>query len=114
MKFAVTVPRPRVVSRLTAAVMLALWLETIALTISPSLHGLLHSDAKGPQHHCVVTQVQKQALLGPTTPVVVMAVPRVVFRPPAIGKTQSPAECDYRISPSRAPPLLIVSSPVAG
>ena len=115
MKFWNTSKRRRVGRRFAVAgLMLLVWVGTVALTVSPELHRLLHKDAQAPGHNCLITQIQQQPLLAgfssvaaPTAvPVVAAAVctPEVQFLPAS----------DYHASPSRAPPVLLSSATVAG
>ena len=92
--------------------MLFLWLGTVSLAVFPQLHRWLHDDADSPAHACLVTQIRHQgALVGvapAAAPTLVLAelpaapISEVLFLPAG----------DYRLSPSRAPPL-ISSIPVA-
>ena len=104
-KFWTPSTRQRVLGKRAAvAVMLLLWGFILALAASPQLHEYVHKDAQTPGHHCLVTQLQRHALL---TGFVAALAPEVraaevcwissdVF--------QSVASFDYRLSPSRAPP----------
>ena len=115
MKFPSLTAHSRGVKGLTlASLMLLLWLATFALIASPELHHLFHSDSQAADHHCLITQVQQHLLLAG---VVVIAVPL----PEAAAFTAAdPVElhflpaCDYRVSPSRAPPLLSSSATGVG
>jgi hypothetical protein len=106
---------PRWGGRLAAAgLMLSLWVGTFALMVSPELHRLLHQDSQGPNHNCLITQIQHHPLLGgfaiitaPTpAPVTVVAVWRA--------EVQFLPAVDYWLSPSRAPPILFSSPTVVG
>jgi len=93
--------------------MLALWLITFALTVSPRFHRWLHEDADSPTHTCVITQIQQQQPLLAGFAAVVAPVPLPVQ--PAyvpLADIQFVPRGDYRLSPSRAPPL-ISAIPVA-
>jgi len=84
--------------------MLVLWLGTFALAASPQLHRLLHQDAPGPNHQCLITQLQQQPLLAG---VAVVSAPAMALGPML---SVAPAVCqfspvrDCRLAPSRAPP----------
>jgi hypothetical protein len=103
----VTLPKHRCNGSRFAAVvvMLSLWVATYALEVSPSLHNLLHRDASSPTHNCLVTRLQHHSPLvffGP----VLAPTPPVAWSPldcPRESNFATPA--DYRLSPSRAPPL---------
>ena len=115
MKFWRTSKHPRWGGRVAVAgVMLLLWVGTFALMVSPELHRLVHQDSQGPNHNCLITQIQHHPLLAgfvavtaPTpAPVTVVAVWRA--------EVQFLPIVDYRLSPSRAPPFLFSSPTVAG
>ena len=97
-----------------ASLMLLLWLATLALVASPELHYLFHSKSQAADHNCLITQVQQHLLLAGF---VVIAAP---LPEPAACTSVHPVQvhflpaCDYRVSPSRAPPLLFSSSTVVG
>jgi hypothetical protein len=94
--------------------MLLLWLGTSALTASPQLHSLLHRDSNAPTHQCLVTQIQHYPLL---SGLILVAAPA---RPVTAGELVRFADfhllpfTDYRLSPSRAPPLEHPTTVVAG
>ncbi len=94
--------------------MLLLWLVTFALAASPDLHHLLHQDAQGPTHSCVVTQVQQHSVLSGFVPVIVPAAPSLCLGLLGNDDSQFLHSCDYRFSPSRAPPAFIPPTTVAG
>jgi hypothetical protein len=110
----VIAPYRRLVRSLAALGMLGLWLITFAVAASPQLHRLVHSDAQGPLHQCVATQVGGHSLLLVCTQV---TVPSPTFSPVTL-PTQTPVQSfgarEFRLSPSRAPPLFFSSSTVAG
>jgi hypothetical protein len=85
--------------------MLLLWLATFALATFPQLHHWLHSDSQSPAHNCVVTQVQQHSIHAACAPTISAQAPidyiLVVKHQPVV----IPAAFDYRLSPSRAPPL---------
>jgi hypothetical protein len=63
-KFWSTSKYPRWGGRLAVAgLMLLLWVGTFALTVSPELHHRLHQDSQGPDHNCLITQIQQHPLL---------------------------------------------------
>jgi hypothetical protein len=114
-KFWTTSRHQRKVGKFAAAgLMFVLWTWTFLLASSSELHRLLHSDSQNSNHHCVVTQVKEHSVLSgisivdvPVSPIVVLAqVPRNEF--------QFLSSSDYRLSPSRAPPLIFSSAVVAG
>jgi hypothetical protein len=86
--------------------MLALWFCTFALTLSPELHRWFHEDADSSTHACLVTQIRHHSLLTGFVPVV---APSPVLAQPAplpLREVQILPTGDYRLSPSRAPPLI--------
>ena len=94
--------------------MIVLWIGTILLAVFPELHHWLHADAQAPHHQCVVTLVQHQFVLGPAE--VLPTQPPIVQLPYESKHAETPAlgSTDYRVSPSRAPPVLLSSPTVVG
>jgi len=94
-------------SRLAAvAVMLSLWVALWAIQVSPDLHRLLHEDAQSPGHTCLVTQFQHHLLLSGFVAATTPPLPVVSSAPLASGDFQFLPSCDYRLTPSRAPPAV--------
>jgi hypothetical protein len=93
--------------------MFLLWLGTFALAASPQLHRLLHEDADSAGHHCLITQIQQQPLLAGFVPVAIPAAPVADAGVVCRADFQFLHSCDYRLSPSRAPPAVIPTT-VAG
>jgi hypothetical protein len=114
-KFWSTSQHPKWGGRLAVAgLMLLLWLGTFALTVSPALHHLLHPDSQGPNHNCLITQIQQHPLL---TGVAAIAAPAPVLVTAAAvcrAEVQFLPASDHRLSPSRAPPFLFSSPTVVG
>jgi hypothetical protein len=100
--------------RAASALMLALWVATFVLAVSPQLHSRLHSDAQNLSHRCLISQVQQQGVLSGVTPAITAALappgPELVLR----ADPQFFPSSDYRFSPSRAPPVSNSSITVAG
>jgi hypothetical protein len=106
---------PRLGGRLAVAgMMLFLWLGTVALTASPELHHLLHQDAQGPHHNCLITQIQQHPLLSGFATIIALAPALVVAAAVCCPAIQFLPARDYRLSPSRAPPFLFSSPKVVG
>ena len=87
------------------ALMFLLWAGTCLIAASPELHVLVHSDAKAPNHQCLITQLQQYSLLSGSIGGAVPTPPAnftVDQAPPA--DPQFSSIFDYRLSPSRAPP----------
>jgi hypothetical protein len=115
MKFWSTSKHPRWGGRLAVAgVMLLLWIGTFALTVSPKLHHLLHQDAQGPDHNCLITQIQQHPLLAGFATITAPAPASVVVTVVCRAEVQFVPASDHRLSPSRAPPFLFSSPTVAG
>ena len=83
-----------------------LWAAVCALEVSPDLHALLHKDAQSPDHHCLVTQLQHHALLSGFVAAVAPVPPERSDAPARCADAQFRLSCDYRLTPSRAPPAL--------
>ena len=86
-------------------VMLSLWASLCALEASPQLHALLHSDAQNPGHTCLITQLHQHTLLAGFAPSAVPVAPVAVGNLAAVEQSLFFASYDYRLSPSRAPPV---------
>jgi len=94
--------------------MFVLWIGTFLLGSSPELHRLLHSDANSPNHHCVVTQVREHSFLSGISIVAAPAPPAFTLSSIRGSEFQIVSSSDYRLSPSRAPPVAFSSATVAG
>jgi hypothetical protein len=103
--------RPRGGARrlIVAFVLLPLWLVTFAISASPQLHLLLHSDASSPSHNCVVTQLQQHSVLGGSEPIGIPVPALAVCSGPGFSSVISLASIDLRLSPGRAPPVSLPS-----
>jgi hypothetical protein len=86
--------------------MLSLWVALWAIQVSPDLHRLLHEDAQSPGHTCLVTQFQHHLLLSGFVAATTPPLPVVSSAPLASGDFQFLPSCDYRLTPSRAPPAV--------
>jgi hypothetical protein len=99
---------------IAAGFMLLLCVGLLALAASPELHHRLHKDAQSASHACVITQLEQQGLLSGialvTAPLPDL-VPSASFPNPELFV---PSTRDYRLSPSRAPPVLLSHLTVAG
>jgi hypothetical protein len=94
--------------------MLLLWIGTVALAISPALHVLFHQDAQGPDHNCLITQIQQYPLLAGLVAITAPVPALVAVAMACCAKVQLLPACDCRLAPSRAPPLLFFSTTVVG
>lgn len=97
----------RSVSRRLAAVgaMLTLWAWICALEASPGLHHFVHKDAQSPAHHCFVTQLQQHSVHPGSAPIILVSAPTAWISFGYQGQFLAPSSFDYRLSPSRGPPL---------
>ena len=84
--------------------MLALWLGTFALTVSPELHRLLHHASQSVKHECFVTQLSKGSAVSVHVAVPALAPPRIELTLSYLSEPRCFSLSDYRLSPSRAPP----------
>jgi hypothetical protein len=91
--------------RFWAAICLALFLTLQLFAASGSLHRAIHSDASAPSHHCVITLLSQGQLNTPEvfTSGLVFVAALLFFLPPLHATLSS--SIDYRLSPSRAPPV---------
>jgi multisubunit Na+/H+ antiporter MnhG subunit len=94
--------------------MLALWLGTVALAVSPELHQRLHKDSKSVTHECLVTLLSKSHLLAGGAGSFVLALVPLFFGWLVMAETSWLSVPDYRLSPSRAPPSILSSNTVVG
>jgi len=90
---------------MTIAVMLLAWLGVCAAEVSPELHTFLHKDAQSPAHTCLVTQLQKHSIDSGFAPAISPAPPVTWNLLVAKCEFRLFTSFDYRLSPSRAPPL---------
>jgi hypothetical protein len=91
--------------RLWAAICLALFLTLQVFAASSSLHQAIHADAAAPSHHCVITLLSHGQLNAPEVFTgCLVFVAALLFLLPSRVATLS-ASFDYRLSPSRAPPV---------
>src|ERR1051326_8003753 len=97
---------------LIVSLMLVLWLGTAALAASPQLHQRLHKDSKSLTHECLVTFFSKSHLLAVGTSSFVLALIPIFFGLLLTAEPFPFAIIDYRLSPSRAPPVRPCSNPV--
>jgi len=107
--------RPRGLGRiLLVGLMLLLWLGTATLAVSPQLHQKLHKDSKSASHECVVTLLSKSHLLAGGGGSVLLVLIPVFFGLLLVAESFHFSVIDFRLSPSRAPPLTSASLPVVG
>jgi len=99
---------------LVVSLMLLLWLGTAALAASPELHHRLHKDSKNATHECFVTLLSKSQLLAGTVGNFMLALIPVFFCLLLISESSRFSVIDYRLSPSRAPPVHPALATVVG
>jgi hypothetical protein len=114
-KFWSTSQRPKWGGRLAVAgLMLLLWLGTFALTVSPELHHFIHRDSQGPDHNCLITQIQQHPLLAGFATITAPAPAPITVAGVCRAEVQYLPTSDHRLSPSRAPPFVFSSPTVVG
>jgi len=114
-KFWSTSQHPKWGGRLAVAgLMLLLWVGTFALTVSPELHRLLHQDSQGPNHNCLITQIQQHPLLAGFAAITAPAPAPTAVAGVWRAEVQFLPASDRRLTPSRAPPFSFSSSTVVG
>src|SRR5439155_17709906 len=87
-----------------AGLMFSLWFGTVLLAVSPQLHQLLHSDARNPDHHCLVTQIKEHSMLSSCSAVALPAPPPKAIGPVPCAEFRFPPAKKHRLTHSRAPP----------
>jgi hypothetical protein len=91
-----------------------LLLVATTFSVSHALHQLLHQDGAGNSHFCLACSFAKgQVGAATVAPLPVMSVLEWVSGIPAAASVLLPVT-DYRLSPSRAPPLRSSLATVAG
>jgi|GEM_PF-1066960 len=91
-----------------ACVMLALWLFTMLLSVSPALHHAIHPDSAEGTHQCLITAFQKCTLesgAAATATVIVSLIFWGFFI--VISGTFIPSLGCHRSSSPRAPPVCL-------
>ena len=107
--------RERGIGRILVAVlMLVLWLGTATLAASPDLHHRLHKESKSATHECLVTLLSKSQLLAGGGSSLLFALVPIFFGLLLAVEFVQFASFDYRLSPSRAPPLTPAPRTVVG
>jgi len=99
---------------LVVSLMLVLWLGTTALAASPQLHHLLHKDSRSTTHECLVTLLSKSQLLAGGAATFVLVLTPVFFGLLLIAESSHFSLIEYRLSPSRAPPVQLASNTAVG
>jgi hypothetical protein len=93
--------------RLVSSLFCLLLFVTLQVFASSSpLHRLIHHDADSPNHHCAVTLLAQGQVNSPVVwPGLVSPVDTFIFYLPLL-ESEGVSSFDYRLSPSRAPPLV--------
>jgi hypothetical protein len=90
-----------------AGVMLALWVLTLSLSVSPTLHHIFHHDSDSSAHECLVTAFHKGQLTDAVfdAPVVVKVLTvSCVTCIPCVSRLVTP---EVSLPSSRGPPSLL-------
>ena len=104
-KVSMTSDQKRGAAGAAAGLMLLLWLGIFTLTAWPDLHSLFHHDAQAAGHHCILTLMQHHSMLTGFVSVTVPATQFSCTEFPGRAECQFALSRDYRLSPSRAPPM---------
>jgi hypothetical protein len=86
-------------------VMLALYLVSAVLSVSPQLHQLLHSGSDQPGHECLLTSLSKGQLLPAAAGESRPACPEPTFQLPRFAPSVVLPAPVHPLSASRAPPV---------
>ena len=92
------------------SLMIGLWLGSVALAVSPELHHWFHQDSGNVNHECLVTLVSKGHFLAGTASGVAAIVAAVFFGLFLLAVVWNLPVTDFRLSPSRAPPVVSLQS----
>ena len=84
--------------------MFGLWLQVLALSLSPEFHHWLHGDSHGASHECPVTLLNKGTLLLDTSSGIAISAPISDVSLLVTYAGFSFSSHDYRLSRGRAPP----------
>jgi len=94
--------------------MLLLWIGILTVAALPDLHHRLHKDAQNASHTCAITHVQEEGLLSGLAFLMAPVPELVPVAPFSHSEVVVPSTRDYRLSPSRAPPVPCSSFKVVG
>jgi len=84
--------------------MFGLWLQVVALTVSPEFHHWLHSDSQSGSHECPVTLLSKGTLDLQSGTGITVSAPLDYVQAPVFGESFFLLPDKYRLRPSRGPP----------
>jgi hypothetical protein len=101
----------RVVRPALAGLLILGLLVSGALSVSQALHQLLHSDASADSHICLACSIAQGHVSVAGAAAMPVAPVASWFSAPLTPEVLPSAGCDYRLSPSRAPPALLSISP---
>jgi len=96
------------------SLMLGLWLMLSALTVSPSLHHVIHDDSQSISHECLVTLLSKGHLSVGVLAAAAICLILVFFGLVFLTESLFLPRLDRRLAPSRAPPCAPLLLVVAG
>ena len=88
-----------------AGLLVGLLFFAVTLSVCPSLHQYLHHDAGEPDHHCLISLFAQGQVNAADGAVAVIAFFLAVVYFTAWALTCASPAPDFRLSPSRAPPL---------
>ena len=89
-------------------------MTTLAGALWPALHQLLHSDAQGANHQCLITQFEQGSIPGAAGTFNLLPERPTGFTTVLHSASELRRALYYRLSPSRAPPSLLLSAVVVG
>ncbi len=92
--------------RLSAAIMLGLFLGVFTVALSEALHRVLHAEACQPQHECAVTMLQGGLVENAVTAVAPVVLYAFAFTAPTPVSIFVPST-DLSLPPSCGPPALL-------
>jgi hypothetical protein len=88
------------------SLMLGLYLAAAIFSASSQLHHWLHHDSDRGSHQCVVTLITKAQLFAGVAETKAVVAVALIVSIPILDPVRKFSAVDYRISASRAPPLV--------
>jgi hypothetical protein len=88
-----------------ALLMLCLFFGLQLLSVSQSLHKLLHADATKAEHHCAITAIA-QGQIDHTPVDIAVPLPNICYQVLVAPARVALADVPFRLLPSRGPPAL--------
>jgi hypothetical protein len=99
-------PRNWRTRQLSAGLCLLLFVVLQTFASSGSLHKLVHHDADSPGHQCAITLLAQGQIDSPVVPTGPVPLTAEFIFSPLPSDSPVVSTFDYRLSPSRAPPLV--------